>query len=194
MSAPANRGRRLYGPAWRDRTSPLHHIRHWQEFELRPVLIGGGFAGYFSRVYKARAVSRRRSRSWECAAEEAACAAARLVRARGLCPCPSRRSGPGPGLPSPRPRSPRPRSPGPRPSGSSPGPARFPRRRVPVLVPSALVHVRRVCRPGPGPLTLRRAEERGWVSSVPSLRPRAGHAFSIPSVLLPLGAPSLPSL
>ena len=67
----------------------------------------------------------------------------------------------------------------PQPWSSSVGPiarARpwFPRRPVPVLVPSALVHVRRrVGRPGPGPLTLRRAEGSAAGSTL-SLPPTSG--------------------
>lgn len=55
----------------------------------------------------------------------------------------------------------------------------FPLSSCPRPVPSALVHVRRVCRLGLGPLTLRRAEGSALSPLSPALT-RAGRPFSIP--------------
>lgn len=166
------------------------------EFELRPVLIGRRFRRLFLAGYIRRGLSRAGG------VGAGRCAAERLRAPRPVGPR-------GPGVPallvpvsvlapvfpssSPKPSSLKPWSP----SVGLIARARpwFPRRRVPVLVPSALVHVRRVCRPGPGPLTLRRAEGSAAGSPL-SLAPTSGWPAVLypPPSFHPLGAPSCPAV
>ena len=166
VSSGQSRAAAHRGPAWRDRASPSPPSP-LAEFELRPVLIGRRFRRLFLAGYIRRGPSRAGGvGAGRCAAERLRAPRPAGPRGPGVPALPAPVSVPAPVFPSSSPQL----------WSPSVGPiARsrpwFPRRPVPVpvLVPSALVHVRRVGRPGPGPLTLRRAEgsAAGFTLSLP---------------------------